>query len=656
MMKYFTIILVLCSHVAQAQIPRFPEPVPSAAAQMFEQLATGDWSNWIPKAEALDYLSRYDVPGAAAPVKAILEDTNPNNCWLRGRALVALARIDAANAGALVKVYSKDPHPEVRAAAAEVCAELPKGLAEPIIQGMLEDKTPLVHFHVLAALARHQGEAAWTLVAPAMSAIPDNCIEPAARALGWIGTEAARTRLLGLAQQGESLPLVLRGLEGITAPSLAPLYLKFITLSGDKAPLADMWQALHRMERSAVIAACREALVSGDEKQVQTVARLMASYLKEPELGESLQAAMEKSKDRTTLLLGLSALSCVEANRFRALFVTNLAHADAQIRISSIRCLAQCKDVNLYDILGKVMTDPEPAVRIPALEVLRNAPAEQMPSERVVGYFTPSLLSPDTATRQAAIAAVSPRIDPKNGAEGLAVMRKIQEQFGTGETKPLMDAVFRMVPDVGTAAILEGHGFVAKWHVIGEFPAGFGAPVADVDGFATAYPPEQKIDLSGKLTVSYNTNADKRYGKAVAKQEIAWVPATVENADGILFMTKAGRSQLVMPLKHGVSYAFTEINIPAGGEVRMAFLFNMNAQKKVWLNGAELKLESNVNQKEGTDTATAKPKLAAGKNSILVKVVTDDGSAAWWAQKVSTRGFSLTLTDTEGKPLKWSHE
>ena len=88
----------------------------------------------------------------------------------------------------------------------------------------------------------------------------------------------------------------------------------------------------------------------------------------------------------------------------------------------------------------------------------------------------------------------------------------------------------------------------------------------------------------------------------------------------------------------------------------MAFLFNMNAQKKVWLNGAELKLESKVDQKEMSDTATAKPKLAAGKNSILVKVVTDDGSAAWWAQKVSTRGFSLTLTDTEGKPLKWSHE
>ena len=38
MMKYFTIILVLCSHLAQAQIPRVPEPVPSAAAQMFEQL------------------------------------------------------------------------------------------------------------------------------------------------------------------------------------------------------------------------------------------------------------------------------------------------------------------------------------------------------------------------------------------------------------------------------------------------------------------------------------------------------------------------------------------------------------------------------------------------------------------------------------------
>jgi len=646
-------LLLPCLAAAAA---RLPEPVPSAAAQMFEQLESGDGRNWIEKAEALDYLSRYDVPDAAPAVQKVLNDKDPNNRWLRGRAVIAMARIDPANAIALVQASAVDPQVEVRAAAAEVCAELPAGLAEPVIQAMLADKTPQVHFHVLAAMARHQGEAAWGLAGPALADVPANCLEPAARALGWIGTEAARARLLELAQQVGAAPAIVRGLEGITAPELAPFYLELIALAGDTISLADVWQALQGIERDAVIAACRRALGSGGEKQVQTVARLMASYLREPALGEALQAAMKNPQDRTTLLLSLSALSCTGADRFRDVFVTNLSHEDVRVRVFAIRCLAQCVEADLYQLLEATLSDPDPSVRLAALGALRTIPRERRPDGKLIAYLTPSLLSADAAIRREAVAVVVPAINTDNGTEGLEVMRQMQERFGTGETKPLMDAVFRMVPDLETAEILQGQGFVARWHVIGSFPAGFGAPAEDVDAFATVYPPEGKIDLNERLTVPYNVKSDKRFGKEVAELEIGWVAATVENADGTLFMTRAGRSELQLPLKHGASYAFTEITVPEGKDVRMTFIFNMTAQIKAWLNGTELKLESKIDKAQGIAIATATPKLLAGKNRILVKVVSDDGRGGGIWGSISTRGFSLTLTDIEGKPLNWSHE
>ena len=88
----------------------------------------------------------------------------------------------------------------------------------------------------------------------------------------------------------------------------------------------------------------------------------------------------------------------------------------------------------------------------------------------------------------------------------------------------------------------------------------------------------------------------------------------------------------------------------------MKFLFNMKAQDRVWLNGAIVQLETKLNKQEGTHTKTCKATLNAGKNHILVKVVSNDFSGAWWAPKVSSRGFSLAFTDLKGKPLKWSHK
>ena len=78
---------------------------------MFEQLKAKDW---ILQTEALDYLSRYDVPDASGPVKAILKNDRAKP-WLRGRALVALSRIDPTQAVGLAASYSTNPVFELRA-------------------------------------------------------------------------------------------------------------------------------------------------------------------------------------------------------------------------------------------------------------------------------------------------------------------------------------------------------------------------------------------------------------------------------------------------------------------------------------------------------------------------------------------------------------
>ena len=121
-------------------------------------------------------------------------------------------------------------------------------------------------------------------------------------------------------------------------------------------------------------------------------------------------------------------------------------------------------------------------------------------------------------------------------------------------------------------------------------------------------------------------------------------------------MTKAGRSQLQMPRKNGVCYAYTELNVPEKTQVTMTFMMNMKAQDRAWLNGEMIATQSKVDSKQGTAAKTATVTLNAGKNRLLVKVASNDYSSAHWAPKVSTRGFALSLADKDGKPLKWSHE
>ncbi len=645
-MRYILPILLVVSTLSVGQAARRPEPAPSAAPQMFMQLETRDW---ILKAEALDYLSRYDVPNAGPAVQKVLDDKSRDNRWLRGQAMIAMARIKPDNAAALAKAHAQDPHAEVRVAAVQVCADLPKAQATPILEKLLEDKTPSVKFAALAAYARHHGAQAWGRAEPLTANIPKGQIEPAARTLGWIGTEPALARLGQHIAKGKHSREILAGLKGVSNPALVPVYLDLIASSSDPALLAVAWAELKAFKRDAVVAACRAALTSGDEKKVQAVASLVAGYLKEPALGEALQTVLAETKDLRTLMLGLSALSCVEADRFSAFFKSNLTHDDPQVRVATVNCLAQCKEVNLYKILEKTLTDKEARVRVATLKALRNAVKECVPQDSILKYFTPSLLASDKAIRQAAIDTLVPFITRDNGEAAFGVMQKMENKYGASGIKPLMQVVFRIIPEEKSAKLLEARGYVTRWNVIGAFPSGFGAPGADVDGFTVAYPPEQEVDLTKRYKVKYNIASDPRSRKQVKEIEIGWVPATVGDADGILFMALGDRSQLQLPRGNGVAYAYTEIILPDKKQARLEFLFSTGAQQRVWFNGKVLSLDS-----KRTATKTATVTLSKGKNRLLVKVAAND--TRWGTAGASTRWLALKLADTEGKPVKWSYK
>jgi HEAT repeat protein len=641
-------LLLSLSVLADSQVPI--EAKISLRAKMLDQLSSGDW---ILQAEALDYLGRNKVTESLPAVQKIL--AQKKSPWIRGRAFMALTKITPERAAQLAQTYMKDPHAPVKVTVAKLCANLPTKTADPIIAELLK-QSGQVHFYALLAHAKHHGQATWKLAEKSLGEIPNDSLEAAVRTMALIGNEAALVKINALVKQGKSLPLILSGLKGVNNSALIPVYFDLINTPKGKISIIDIWQALKIYQHDVLITACETVFSSGNKDHVKVVAQLMSRYLKDPKLGKGLKEALLKITDHQTLLLGLSALSCLEADRYKDFFISNLKHEKTEIRSFSIRCLGQCKTVNLYETLQNSLSDPQSRVRVAALDSLKRADSESVPVKEIVGYFKTSLLSTDKLTRKSAIAVISPYINTDNGESALVVMKEMLKLYGSEGIHPYMKAIFRMIPEEKSALALEALGYVVHWHIMGAFPTDWASPGKDEKGMDVVYPPEKKVDLKQTIKVKYNSKYDLRFGKKVAEEEITWVKATAANEDAVLYMTKAGRSQLIMPRKHGVCYAYTEITISKKSEVNLQFLMNMKALDKVWLNGKLISLKAVIDSRKGTATKTVKTILNAGKNRLLVKIESKDTAGIWWAQKVSTRGFSLSIRDLKGKPMKWSHQ
>ncbi|MGE3804963.1 MAG: hypothetical protein AB7K24_09855 [Gemmataceae bacterium] len=159
-----------------------------------------------------------------------------------------------------------------------------------------------------------------------------------------------------------------------------------------------------------------------------------------------------------------------------------------------------------------------------------------------------------------------------------------------------------------TVSLARHFGFLTDWQVIGPFDA------KNQMGFKTVYPPEEKVDLKAEYA-----------GKS---GKIKWQPYQVkETLTGL--PQRACLVNLLEPLgnaEDAVAYAYTIINVdkPVEAEFRGAADDNLS----VWVNGKRAFGFEEYRNGVRLDRHRFRVPLAAGKNSVLVKIcqMKEDGT------------------------------
>jgi hypothetical protein len=182
-------------------------------------------------------------------------------------------------------------------------------------------------------------------------------------------------------------------------------------------------------------------------------------------------------------------------------------------------------------------------------------------------------------------------------------------------------------------SLAEHFGFLTDWYVIGPFDA------KGMKGFKTVYPPEEKIDLAAEVPGKEGTLKWKRH--KVKEAPTAAPP-------------RLALVNLVEPLGEqydAVAYAYTEITVPAAGEVEFRGAADDNFT--VWVNGTRVFGFEEYRNGVRLDRHRFKAKLKAGVNTVLVKVcqapAEATGSDPNWE-------FLLRVVDETGKGIAFKSE
>ena len=175
-------------------------------------------------------------------------------------------------------------------------------------------------------------------------------------------------------------------------------------------------------------------------------------------------------------------------------------------------------------------------------------------------------------------------------------------------------------------------GFLSHWHLIGPFDN------TGREGFARAYPPEEKIQLDAEY--------EGKEGKPVKWQTYA----TPDDYGKVDFNQPYG------PLKQVVGYAYTEFHSDGAREAQIR-LGCKNAWK-VWFNGELLFGRDEYHRGQRIDQYSLPVKLQAGKNTILVKACQNEQEQDWTAQwefqlrVCDATGTAILSTDRQPTPEK----
>jgi len=186
-------------------------------------------------------------------------------------------------------------------------------------------------------------------------------------------------------------------------------------------------------------------------------------------------------------------------------------------------------------------------------------------------------------------------------------------QYRKGATRE--ETILRTLKACGLPT-LEG-----KWYYIGPFDN------KDKKGFATAYPPEQEIDLA-------KTYKGKD-GRDVAWKEFKDFP-----------LNKVVNLRLFDNNEWGVVYLYHEAESTEAASLPISF--GSDDTLSVWLNGDKL-VSQDVYRGVSPDQARTSLNVLPGKNKLLIKVCQGTGD---WAVYVSSPGWPSSLETAFGASLQ----
>ncbi|MFN3149777.1 hypothetical protein [Bremerella sp.] len=190
------------------------------------------------------------------------------------------------------------------------------------------------------------------------------------------------------------------------------------------------------------------------------------------------------------------------------------------------------------------------------------------------------------------------------------------------QAKVIADALKELDVEVDTT---EHFGFLKNWHVIAAFDFGKG------EGFDVAYPPEEEIDLEASYPSKFVDDIP-----APAK----WKPLQLGKGEKRVDFNKA-----FAPVKEVVGYAVTTFDSDQPQEVELRW-GSPNATK-VWVNGELVASDKVYHAGDKFDQYTAKAKLNAGENTILVKLVQNEQTQSW----TNVWHFDLRVCDHLGTAI-----
>jgi hypothetical protein len=166
-------------------------------------------------------------------------------------------------------------------------------------------------------------------------------------------------------------------------------------------------------------------------------------------------------------------------------------------------------------------------------------------------------------------------------------------------------------------------GFLMHWQVIGPFDNTKGA------GFATVYPPEERVDLTAPV--------------AGRDGPVSWKPLVTTDAYGMVDLNPTYPAE--GGLKEVLAYAFTEYEAAEARDAELR-LGCKNAWK-IWHNGRLLFGRDEYHRGMKIDQYQLPIRLERGRNTILVKLCQDDQKQEWTKEWQ----FQLRVCDAAGTAL-----